>query len=1022
MNLKSQRMTRIFRVLGTLPVLILTLGSVLIGGCSHEPRATPCARMLVPPTRTAGGDVYSIPATRKWISTDITLQAGEAVTIVADGLIRFREDECSDRRRSCLAGPQGLYRYHDDVAFQKFPLPSAAEGPAPCYCLMGRIGDGPAFFLGREKSWIAKQSGRLFLGVNDFDHSDNAGEFLVSVSRPEHPQPVSLETVVPPEAKAGAPVSGSQVIVFYVDGLRPDVVREMAAMGHLPNIRSLFLEGGCWVENTFTAFPSDTITSNGTMWTGCFSDRHGLKGQVRFSRRTLQSESYLEPLGPNRSARLLSPQCLDKVVQKTQANAVGLIRGEEAKQKYLMSHTTGVPPLFAHLRNHGGDWATGALPMMTEMPPILWSRSLVRQMPYFHMHEAWKYIDDANTHYARWHLIDSEKPVTIIWLPETDSVSHKKSRGQFGLTRRTIANADEMIGQVVRQLREQDRLHRTYFMLVSDHGHHGGRNTHLSHFDLANQFFFHPREISSDGRWVGGGLGLSVRQHRTWNKHPGDSGREFVFIDGNSDGAARIFLPRGCYDSQDWQAPYRAADLLAYRIAPHLPPVNLVESLLGVNAIHGTGYEEPPIDLVLLRLDDSSILVSTADRGQAVIKRHRRDDGTWWYRYAVVEDVAPAANGQVRYTEVQEPARDPLGLLEFYTPEELSSYYSERTWLKMTAPTRYPDSVVALTRHMLWQENLVYREREYAPDLVVTARPGWYFGEEATRGTTHGYPLADTMRATLFVSGPNIRRGARIEEPARLADLTPTILEMTGTPYEPAEMDGTAMRMIYQPHHAGGDEPLGSRETISAVFWEDVDLNAWHPLYYGRREAYPHLPKTVNRPDSPLDLNNMAYNLISTMDWNVWRAADRLLCPITKKPRLVSNLIDRADRYCRDHCREWFGEAVAVADAPGLAFWDYNLTSVGNLKRGDRAIDWLQNRNKRLHQKLARHANRTHLPGHHLLHDALDYTQATFWDAYRFGQRLLVQVLDETVLNSVENGVDRAINKFHEVPAEVVVE
>ncbi len=119
----------------------------------------------------------------------------------------------------------------------------------------------------------------------------------------------------------------------------------------------------------------------------------------------------------------------------------------------------------------------------------------------------------------------------------------------------------------------------------------------------------------------------------------------------------------------------------------------------------------------------------------------------------------------------------------------------------MTTHTRYPDSVVTLTRHMLWQDNLKYRECEYAPDLVVTARPGWYFGTEATPGTTHGYPLADAMRATLFISGPNIRRGARIEEPSRLADLTPTLLEMTGTPYVASEMDGTAFGQFMNPRN-----------------------------------------------------------------------------------------------------------------------------------------------------------------------------------------------------------------------------
>src|SRR5204863_466026 len=82
----------------------------------------------------------------------------------------------------------------------------------------------------------------------------------------------------------GGPAANCSVVVFYIDGLRPDVVEEMAAMDHIPNLKKHFVEGGSHLCNAFTAFPSDTITSNGTMWTGCFSDRHGVKCQVRFSR------------------------------------------------------------------------------------------------------------------------------------------------------------------------------------------------------------------------------------------------------------------------------------------------------------------------------------------------------------------------------------------------------------------------------------------------------------------------------------------------------------------------------------------------------------------------------------------------------------------------------------------------------------------------------------------------------------------------------------------------------------------
>ena len=287
---------------------------------------------------------------------------------------------------------------------------------------------------GARRSWIAQAAGELFLGINDFDLSDNSGEFTVKVTRPTSLQPVSytekISRYTAPGQVTGEPIPNASVVVFYVDGLRPDVVQEMAALGHLPNIRQTFLEGGCWMRDAFTGFPSDTITSNGTMWTGCFSDRHGLKGQLRFSRRSLFSESYLEPLGPNRSARLLAPQGVDKVIQNASASTVSLINGKEAGESFRGARTTSVAPIYERLRKDGKDWGTGILPMMTEVPPLLWTRSMVRYLPWFQSQNAWKYVDDANTHYAKKFLLGEKQgerqPVTILWLPETDSVSHKK--------------------------------------------------------------------------------------------------------------------------------------------------------------------------------------------------------------------------------------------------------------------------------------------------------------------------------------------------------------------------------------------------------------------------------------------------------------------------------------------------------------------------------------------------------------------------------------------------------------------
>ena len=1013
----------------------------------------------------ANGIVYSVPAAAGWVPTEVVVQAGQAVTVTAQGSITVDTDSgvCLD--------PAGTYFHTDEIIGRGFPLPAAGSGPAPGFCLIGQIGDHPPFFIGRGKSWVAKHSGPLRLAVNDFHHADNAGEFVVNIEV-DALRPMAAETVIGQEvdfrldeatrnALPGGAVPDAQVVVFYMDGLRPDVIREMAAMGHIPNINALFVSGGTWMSNAFTAFPSDTITSNATMWTGCFSDRHGVKGQVRFSRRLLHSDSYLDPLGPHRSSSTLTPVGWPKITQKVHEKTIGLLAGDDAERVYRESRVTDVPPLYEHLRRVGKDWATGVLPLMTDTPPLLWSRSLVRHMCYFQSHEAWKYIDDANTHYAQFRLLDREQPVTIVWLPETDSVSHKKNRGQFGLTRRTIAEADLLIGQIVHQLREQNRLGRTYFLLISDHGHHGGRHQHLAHFDLANEFFFAPREMSREKGWVGGGLGLSVRQHRFSNRHPQDRGQEFVFIDGDFDGAARIFLPAGHYQSGEWMPRSRPAHLLSYRIAKHLPPINMVETLASIEATHPiTGHRASPIDLVMMKLTDCSVLISTRDRGQAVIERTQSSDGRWHYRYIVVDEVHPLSNGEVAWKPAVDPQIDPLGLLQFHRVETLTEFHDERVWLHLTLPTRYPDSVVTLTRHLLWQANLREREHEYAPDLVVTAQPGWYFGTSASPGTMHGYPLADAMRATLFLSGPTIRRNTRIDVPCRLADLTPTLLELTQTPHNTSDFEGSALRMIYDgslpdglfarnktetpiqlsssetappfpvaPPPAPLDEsppapvmaPVDNPVQVRPLYWDDVDLQAWHPLAFRAGPRYQYMPKSINRPDSAFDLNNIGRNLLTVPDLNLVRLADDVASPLTGGGQPMLRRLESSDLWVRWKSNCLLGGTARAMDVSNVGLGDYTISTIGNLSRIDRGIDELQKGGCYLNHKLAGFVGRESLPGLKLVNGTIDAAQCVFRETYRYAQLVLIKVFDETALNVVEDGVDRAINVFHRVPSEVVV-
>ena len=990
-----------------IPIFCALVG-LLFSGCEQDVSV----RAQIESIPTAANEIIEVPGNSVWVDTGHDFLIGESLSITAFGTVNAGAKTTLSAGGD--VGPEGTYFYDDRALEEAFPLPSTRLGPAPCYGLIGRIGDGKPFFVGQKLSVSAENSGRLYLGINDYDLSDNTGRFDVHVEKLSTPQPLRFENQLSREPESvSAPVKNARVVVFYMDGLRPDVIREMAAMEHIPTIKNLFIDGGTWLGDTFTGFPSDTITSNGTMWTGCFSDRHGLKCQVRFSRRTLYSESYLETLGPNRSSRLLKPQGVDKWLQTAQSAAYDLTQGEKTGERWRMSQVSDIPPLFQHLRDNNSDWATGILPMMTEVPPMLWTRSLIRNMPYFKTQEAWNYIDDANTHFALKYLIAQDRPVTIIWLPETDSVSHKKSRGQFGVTRRTIALADKLIEKVVRSLEVQGLLDSTYFMLVSDHGHHGGRDSHLTHYDIANELFHRPREVDSEGRWIDGGLGMSVRQHRFWNRHPEDSSREFVFIDGDSDGAARVFLPKGHFRSNEWYGTSTAAELLQYRIDDNVPPVNLPETIAATRGLDGQGRWRNPIDLVLMRLSESSILITTNDRGQAVIDRRMTVDSDWVYRYRVVENVRPTSTGEVEFDVVAHPTNDPLELLSFLPPNFSERFLNERDWLRVTAASKYPDSIVALTRHMLWQPNLKYREDEFAPDLVVTARPNWYFSHKGSPGTMHGYPLEDSMRATWFVSGPNIRRGTRLREPSRLADLTPTILHLVGADTGDYKFDGRVVQEILEPEVA-----YYPQANTYPLYWQDLDLQAWSEIPYQPAASYEHLPWTMNRPDSPFDVSNIAYNLISIGDISVWRIFDDVLSPLTDGKEYVIGTIEETEQSVW-RINEAGGEATTAIDLSGMALSDYSQTSIGNLKRVDRAIDWVQKRSLNIDRKVADRWGYEQTPPAELVHGSIDLVQNVIWGGYRFVQRVAIQVLDEKLVNGLENSVDRSVNHFNAVPAEV---
>jgi hypothetical protein len=102
-----------------------------------------------------------------WTDSELFLVAGQTVVLRAAGEVCSRGGD-----RQFCAGPEGQSRVSDDSLPGFEPRPHAA--------LIAGLGD-TRFFVGRELRFRAPSSGRLLLGINDRDASDNSGEFEVDI-------------------------------------------------------------------------------------------------------------------------------------------------------------------------------------------------------------------------------------------------------------------------------------------------------------------------------------------------------------------------------------------------------------------------------------------------------------------------------------------------------------------------------------------------------------------------------------------------------------------------------------------------------------------------------------------------------------------------------------------------------------------------------------------------------------------------------------------------------------------------
>jgi hypothetical protein len=144
---------------------------------------TPTATWTATPQGATLPLSLNLPADARWVDTQVLLQEGESITIIATGKVtlgkRFVNIDASH-----LISSLCNMAIDNQSANPKYTIDCLLTN-APGGAVIGKIGNNPPFLIGGSKHFTTTASGELFLGVNDCCViDDNSGAYLITISTP----------------------------------------------------------------------------------------------------------------------------------------------------------------------------------------------------------------------------------------------------------------------------------------------------------------------------------------------------------------------------------------------------------------------------------------------------------------------------------------------------------------------------------------------------------------------------------------------------------------------------------------------------------------------------------------------------------------------------------------------------------------------------------------------------------------------------------------------------------------------
>ncbi len=1018
---------------------------------------------------SAAEQSVKLPGNAQWIKTGVNISTGDYVRFTAEGKVEISKWKFLGRNDySYIVGPEGTYNFDDKVASKAFPMPSGMSGPIPCYSLIGKFNEnGSPFFIGKKCSLNAPEDGVLYLGINDFDVSDNKGSFNVNIDiSKEKPEGFYLKDTRPVETSpiletASEEIKQPKVLLLYIDGLNYDVLKEMAFTGYLPNLKKYFFDSGADFINSFTIFPSSTFQSAGTTLTGMFLDKTGVKQEMFFDREKLKLDHYFKPFGPNTAARTIRPDFL------------GQLGGYERKEPLKM--------IYDYTAENDLKYAATILPVQHTSPPTHVMKTIANS-GYFGAHKVHYNLDKINGAYALDHVIKRKNDLMYVWLPGPDVSGHISARGQWGIGRKKLYLIDGIIGKIMEKLKKYGTFDQTYRILYADHGHVGGKHFLNEAYDITNELFFKSIVVKNNEVSDEGGLGFNVKfaeeDRLLSNFHSNSDQNHYMAGAVEGFGMINVYLPYKSKYSGDMLTKNNLYNLTNYTVLPGAAPVNILERMLTLNKPDLNRFPDrvssKPVDLILLRLAENKILTLKNNGSQAIIERKKVEGGgprSFVYRYKVVSSIKQLEDGQILYDESPVDNMDPLDYLGDANimrtmendPDWLDKFHTAEEWLEITAKSQYPDAVVQFAHFYLWDDSIKFLEKRYMPDFVATASKGWNFRSDGEQSTDHGYPLAKAMKIPLIIAGPTIKKGAIITQPRRIADILPTTLDFLNIDYDKAALDGKSLlnhNKAVTLADAGGQnadvKPDGDGDTegndkdaldgksllnhnkttttasaggLLADEKPDGDIERLIPFPYSY--ALPdveehdfsskHPSVSLHDYDNPFDLHHVAADVKFTLDVSVFKISDDVLDLFIPGDKVspINSIMDMGlktvDMMPENIGKRRFFELLDALRIRSLSVADMSMLSgnyanEGNLHRANSIIDWTQNImgdfNKLLGAPVYKFEKGL-IPGKHIHKYCIDYPQA----GIEVARKSIVEVAGRAIFAGIF-GVEYGLGKI----------